>query len=101
MAVIMIFRLINNESVIESLYTVAGYTYGPLLGMYAFGLFTRWKVHDKMVPYVAIASPLICVLLNTFSEELFRGYRFGFELLIVNGVITFLGMMLIRRRNSR
>ena len=101
MAVIMIFRLINNESVIESLYTVAGYTYGPLLGMYAFGLFTRWKVHDKMVPYVAIASPLICVLLNTFSEELFRGYRFGFELLIVNGVITFLGMILIRRRNSR
>ncbi len=101
MAVIMVFRLINDQSVISALFTVAGYTYGPLLGMYSFGLLTRWKVYDHLVPYIAIASPLICVLLNTFSEELFGGYKFGFELLIVNGLITFLGMMIIRRRNSR
>lgn len=99
MAVIMGFRLISDESVIESLYTVATYTYGPLLGMYSFGLFTRWKVYDRFIPYVAIASPLICILLNTFSEEIFGGYKFGFELLLVNGLITFLGMMIIRRRN--
>ncbi len=99
MAVIMLFRLINDQSVISALYTVAGYTYGPLLGMFAFGLFTRWKVHDRLLPYVAIASPLICILLNTFSEELFWGYKFGFELLIVNGLITFLGMLIIRRKN--
>ncbi|HCC70661.1 MAG TPA: sodium:solute symporter [Bacteroidales bacterium] len=100
MVVIMIFRLINDESVISSLFTVAGYTYGPLLGMYSFGLFTQWKVKDHLVPYIAVASPLICVLLNTFSEELFFGYKFGFELLIVNGLITFLGMIIIRRKNS-
>jgi len=82
------------------LFTVAGYTYGPLLGMYSFGLFTQWKVKDHLVPYIAVASPLICVLLNTFSEELFFGYKFGFELLIVNGLITFLGMIIIRRKNS-
>jgi len=101
MIVIMVFRLINDESVISALFTVAGYTYGPLLGMYSFGLFTRWKVYDHLVPYVAIASPLICVVLNTFSEVLLGGYKFGFELLVVNGLITFLGMLIIRKKNSR
>ncbi|MEA1888039.1 MAG: sodium:solute symporter [Bacteroidota bacterium] len=101
MAVIMVFRLINDESVISTLYTVAGYTYGPLLGMFSFGLFTKWQVRDHLMPYVAIASPLICVLLNIFSERLFWGYKFGFELLIVNGLVTFIGMMIIRRRNFR
>lgn len=101
MLVIMLFRLINDQSVISALYTVAGYTYGPLLGMYSFGLFTRWKVYDRLLPIVAIASPLVCVVLNTFSEELLWGYKFGFELLIVNGLITFLGMLLIRRKNTR
>ncbi len=99
--VILVFRLINDQSVISALYTIAGYTYGPLLGMYAFGLFTRWKVRDKLVPYVAIISPLICVLLNTFSEQLFWGYKFGFELLIVNGLVTFLGMIIIRQGSPR
>jgi len=101
MLVILLFRLINDQSVISALYTVAGYTYGPLLGMYSFGLFTRWKVRDKLVPYVAIVSPLLCILINTFSEQLFNGYKFGFELLIVNGLITFFGMILIRQRSSR
>ncbi|HKL66387.1 MAG TPA: sodium:solute symporter [Bacteroidales bacterium] len=101
MVVILVFRLINDQSVISALFTVAGYTYGPLLGMYSFGLFTRWKVKDRFVPAVAVISPLLCVLLNIFSEELFRGYKFGFELLLVNGIITFLGMMLIRQREPR
>jgi len=99
--VILVFRLINDQSVISALYTIAGYTYGPLLGMYAFGLFTRWKIRDRLIPYVAVISPLICVLLNTFSEQLFWGYKFGFELLIVNGLVTFLGMIIIRQRSSR
>ncbi len=101
MIVILLFRLINDQSVISALYTIAGYTYGPLLGMYAFGLFTRWKIRDRLIPYVAVISPLICVLLNTFSEQLFWGYKFGFELLIVNGLVTFLGMIIIRQRSSR
>ena len=100
MFVILLFRLINDESVIQALFTVAGYTYGPLLGMYSFGLFTKWKVIDRYVPWVAIASPVICIFLNIFSEELFAGYKFGFELLLVNGLVTFLGMMLIRQRRN-
>ena len=85
---ILIFKAINDESVIAALFKVAGYTYGPLLGLYAFGLFTKWKVHDKMVPLVAITSPVICYVLQLYIP-------FGFELLIVNGAITFAGLYLI------
>ena len=93
--VIMIFRAINDESVISAIFRIAGYTYGPLLGMYAFGLFTRYKVKDRWVPFVAILSPLITFLLSYYSKELFSGYQFGFELLIVNGLITFIGLAII------
>ncbi|MCD4770020.1 MAG: sodium:solute symporter [Bacteroidales bacterium] len=98
MIIIMVFRALNDQSVISALFTVAGYTYGPLLGMFSFGLFTRWRVKDHIMPYIAIASPLICLFLNTFSEELLGGYKFGFELLIVNGLITFAGMAIFRER---
>ncbi|MBJ10412.1 MAG: sodium:solute symporter [Flavobacteriales bacterium] len=87
---ILIFKAINDESVIAALFKVAGYTYGPLLGLYAFGLFTKWKVHDKMVPLVAITSPAICYVLQLYIP-------FGFELLIVNGAITFAGLYLLKR----
>ena len=87
---ILIFKAINDESVIAALFKVAGYTYGPLLGLYAFGLFTKWQVHDKMVPLVAITSPVICYFLQLYIP-------FGFELLIVNGAITFSGLFLLRR----
>ena len=88
--VIMLFNLINDDSVIKSLFTVAGYTYGPLLGMYTFGLFTDFKIKDKFVPIVAIASPIICYLLNLY-------FSFGFELLILNGFITFIGLDILRK----
>ena len=87
---ILIFKAINDESVIAALFKVAGYTYGPLLGLYSFGLFTKWKVHDKMVPLVAITSPAICYVLQLYIP-------FGFELLIVNGAITFAGLYLLKR----
>jgi len=96
--VILIFRIVNNQSVISAIFTVAGYTYGPLLGLYAFGLFTRWQVRDRWVPLIAIISPVICFILSSFSEQWLNGYRFGFELLVLNGLITFLGMILIKRR---
>jgi len=96
--VILVFNAINNESVISAIFKVAGYTYGPLLGMYAFGLFTNLKTKDQFVPYIAIASPIICIILNHFSQEIFWGYKFGFELLILNGLITFLGMLLFKRK---
>ncbi len=98
LAVILIFKVINNQSVISALFTVAGYTYGPLLGLYSFGLFTRFSVRDKLVPIVAVISPIICVILNYFSEEWLFGYQFGFELLILNGLITFSGLYIIHIR---
>ncbi|UCG29016.1 MAG: sodium:solute symporter [Bacteroidales bacterium] len=99
--IIVVFRAINNDSVITAVFTVAGYTYGPLLGLYTFGLFTRKKVNDKWVPVVAIISPVISYIINANSVNWFNGYRFGFELLIVNGLLTFLGLLLIRKRSSR
>jgi len=99
--VIMLFRAINDQSVISALFTVAGYTYGPLLGLYAFGLFTPFVVRDKWVPIVAVLSPVICYFLSIYSESLFGGYKFGFELLIVNGAITFIGLLLLSKRGER
>jgi SSS family transporter len=92
-AVILIFKIINNDSVIAQLFTAAGYTYGPLLGLYAFGLFTKRKVKDKFVPFIAIASPVISFVLDYFSAQLFNGYEIGFEILLINGALTFLGLL--------
>ena len=89
-AVILLFNAINDDSVIKSLFTVAGYTYGPLLGMYAFGLFTKWEINDKWVPFVAVLSPILCYILTFYMS-------FGFELLILNGLITFIGLDSLRK----
>ena len=94
---IMLFRAINDENVISAVFRFAGYTYGPLLGLYAFGLFTRLQVRDRFVPLLAILSPILSFLLSHFSEQIFNGYRFGFELLIINGAIMFSGLLLISR----
>ncbi|MDA3890222.1 MAG: sodium:solute symporter [Salinivirgaceae bacterium] len=96
--VIIVFGALNNDSVISSLFKFAGYTYGPLLGLYAFGLFTKYAINDRLVWLIAILSPLICILLNKYSETLFGGYKMGFELLIYNGMITFIGLLVIKKR---
>lgn len=93
--VILVFDLINDESVISSLFKAAGYTYGPLLGLYAFGLMLKRKVKDNLVPIICILSPIICFVLNSYSGTIFNGYKFGFEILILNGALTFLGLFLI------
>jgi len=93
--VILLFDLINNESVISSLFKAAGYTYGPLLGLYAFGLILKKKVKDNLVPIVCVISPIICFVLNSYSATIFNGYKFGFEILILNGALTFFGLYLI------
>lgn len=95
---ILLFSLISDESVISSVFKAAGYTYGPLLGLYSFGLFTKMKVKDNLVPIVCILSPIISYLLNMYSEELFNGYQFNFEILIVNGLLTFIGLLLISKK---
>ena len=97
--VIMGYSAINDEALISKLFTIAGYTYGPLLGLYLFGLYTKWNVKDRWVPVVAIISPVLSYLLSVNSEWLLNGYRFGFEILIVNGLITFLGLSIIKKRN--
>ena len=97
--VIVLFRAINDRAVIDKLFTVAGYTYGPLLGLFAFGLFTNYGVRDRWVPFIAVLSPVICYFLSEFSVDIFHGYRFGFELLILNGFITFAGLFIIRKRS--
>lgn len=97
--VILIFNTINDQSVINSIFTAAGYTYGPLLGLYSFGIFTKHQVKDHWVPVIALLSPLLSYLLNLNSEALFAGYKFGFEILIVNGFITFFGLILVRSKH--
>jgi Na+/proline symporter len=96
---IISFRLINNQAVIAQLFTFAGFTYGPLLGLYAFGMFTKFKVYDRFIPIVAVAAPVISYFFSLYSEQLFNGYQVGFELLIINGALTFLGLFMIRKLN--
>jgi Na+/proline symporter len=97
---ILIFRQMNDRAIIDKLFTIAGYTYGPLLGLYAFGLFTHRKVNDRITPWIAILSPVACYILNLFSEELFNGYKFGFEMLLVNGFLTFMGLLIFSRKDE-
>jgi Na+/proline symporter len=96
--VILLFEIINDDSVIDSLFKAAGYTYGPLLGLYAFGLFTKLNVKDKWVPLICLASPIICYVINANSVQLLNGYQFGYDLLILNGGLTFVGLYLIKSR---
>lgn len=97
---ILIFRSLNDRAVIDKLFTIAGYTYGPLLGLYSFGLFTKRRVKDRLTPVIALISPLVCYFLSMFSEELFNGYKFGFELLLLNGFLTFLGLLAFSRKEK-
>jgi Na+/proline symporter len=94
--VILGFKALNKEAVINAVFTLASYTYGPLLGLFAFGLFTGRRVKDAWVPLICLISPVICYVLNANSAEWLHGYKFGFELLILNGVLTALGLWLVR-----
>jgi Na+/proline symporter len=96
--VIVVFNSINDESVVKMVFKIASYTYGPLLGLYGFGLFAKTKsVHDKLVPIICIISPTICFFISKYSAMIFGDYVFDNELIIVNGLITYLGLMLISK----
>ena len=97
--VILLFKLINDESVVSALFKVAGYTYGPLLGMYAFGLFTSYKIKDHFVIPVVILAPILTYVLQLIAP-IFWGFSFGFELLIINGLISFIGLFFIRTKSN-
>lgn len=98
---VLIFSTFNDKAVIDKLFTIAGYTYGPLLGLYSFGLFTTRKITDRLTPVIAIISPTICFFLSKYSITLFNGYKFGFELLLVNGLLTFLGLLTFSRKEEK
>jgi Na+/proline symporter len=98
---VLMFSALNDRAVIDKLFTIAGYTYGPLLGLYSFGLFTKRHVNDKITPVIAILSPLACFFLSKYSVVLFNGYKFGFELLLLNGLLTFTGLYLFSRKPDR
>ena len=96
---ILAFYWLNDQSVINSVFIIAGYTYGPLLGLYSFGLFTKWNVRDKWVPLLAVAAPTLTYLVSSNSEKWLWGYKFGFEALILNGALMFLGLYLLRKKS--
>jgi len=98
--VIIIFRYVLKENVISSVLQVASYTYGPLLGLFAFGIFTKIHIKDSLVWIVAVVSVLLTYFLNSYSTQLLNGYVFGYELLIVNGLLTFTGLLFIRKSNE-
>ncbi|WP_346986339.1 sodium:solute symporter [Chryseobacterium sp. POE27] len=95
---VIIFKVINDNSMIGLILKLAGFTYGPLLGLFAFGIFTKYKVKDKLVPFVCIAAPLISFFIDKYQETLFGEFKIGLELLIINGLLTFVGLWLIRKK---
>lgn len=98
--VIFVINILNNTSVIDTVYKLASYTYGPILGMFVFGIFTRRAVRDRFVPLVAIASPVICFILDINSKAWFNGYEFSHERLIFNALFTFIGLMLLIKKKK-
>lgn len=99
--IILIFKAINNESIVVAVFKVAGYTYGPILGLFVFGMYTKRKVIDKWVPFVALSAPVISYIISSYSEVLFNGYQFGFELLILNGLLTIIGLFIISKKANK
>lgn len=97
---VMMFKWINDSSMIGLLLKVATFTYGPLLGLFTFGIIMKRKVNDKLVPYVCIASPIICFILDRFQKEIFGSFELGLEMLIINGLITFVGLFLVSSKNE-
>jgi hypothetical protein len=97
--VILLFRAINNEAVISGIFTAAGYTYGPLLGLFAFGIYTKFDIRDKIVPLVCLLAPILSFFISYYSPKLFAGYQIGFELLLINGLLTFVGLWFIRKKS--
>jgi len=98
---IIIFDQINDKSVVSAVFKAAGFTYGPLLGLFTFGLSNNFSVRDKWVPLICIFSPFISYVLDQNSESWFGGYRFGFEILLINAALTYMGLLAVTKRNQK
>lgn len=97
---ILCFEAVNDSSVIDAIYVVASYTYGPLLGLFAFGMFTRRKPCPAAVPWICVTAPVCCYLLDVWTASIY-GYRFGYELLMLNGFFTFMGLYAFSKAYSQ
>ena len=95
---ILLFDSLNNSAIIDTILKLAGYTYGPLLGLFVFGLFTKYTIKDSLVPIVCFIAPGIAYLLSTYSKQWFNGYEIGNELIIINGLFTFIGLLVIKTK---
>lgn len=99
--VVLLFNAVNDASVVSAIFTVATYTYGPLIGLFAFSLFAkRRRVLDKATPYIVILAPILCFFISKYSTVLFNGYVFAEELIIVNGLLTFMGLWIMSRKKT-
>ncbi|AQX09737.1 sodium:solute symporter [Elizabethkingia ursingii] len=95
---VLVFKWINDSSMIGIILKLAGFTYGPLLGLFVFGIFTKYKVKDHLVPYICIAAPVISYFIDKYQEQIFGEFKIGLELLLINGLLTFIGLFLIRKK---
>jgi hypothetical protein len=98
---VLIFYKINNPSMIGVILKVAAYTYGPLLGLFTFGILTKRSVNDSIVPIICIAAPIICFFVDKYQENLFPGFKIGSELLLLNGFLTFVGLLIISKKSDK
>lgn len=99
--VIFFINIFNNASVIDTVYKLASYTYGPLLGMFVFGIFVKRKVMDRFIPFVVILSPVLCFIFDINSKVWFNGYEFSHERLILNALFTFLGFYIFSNKTNK
>jgi Na+/proline symporter len=95
---VMLFKWANAPSMIGVILKVAGYTYGPLLGLFSFGILSKRQVQDRVVPYICIASPVICFFIDKYQKQLFGPFEIGLELLIINGLLTYIGLLLVSKK---
>ncbi|NME72322.1 sodium:solute symporter [Flammeovirga aprica] len=98
--VIVGFRVLNDDTVVSSVFKAAGYTYGPLLGLFVYGIYSKRQVKDRFVVYLCLLSPVLSYIINLYSKELFAGYQFGFEILLVNALITIIGLRVLTLKNN-
>jgi hypothetical protein len=102
LVIVLLFKVFNTDALITTIFKLAGYTYGPLLGLFAFGMTTKRKIKDVAVPFIAVVSPVISYVLAVNSAQWFAGYQFGFELLLINGLFTYVGLWAVSNKiNSK
>lgn len=100
-ALIMVFSQVNNESVLYAFIRTSGFIYGPLVGLFAFGLSSKRSVPDRWIPVACILAPILCIILDQNSEKWFNGYAFGYDILVVNSLISFLGLYILSKKNNK